>query len=125
MRMYSSYSVKIKHYCHIFDATAAVYRSAIDFLTDVCLKEWESVSAVKGDLMRQQYVEHLCHSTRQNPDAPYGSFDRKFYKFPSYLRRSAISTAIGAVSSYKSRLQGWMSEDPSTRGRKPSLRMRA
>lgn len=71
--------------------------------------------------MRQQYVEHLCHSTRQNPDAPYGSFDRKFYKFPSYLRRSAISTAIGAVSSYKSRLQGWMSGNPSTRGRKPSL----
>ena len=51
----------------------------------------------------------------------YTEFDRKFYKFPSYLRRSAINEAIGKVSSYKSNLANWEKEDLNTRGRKPAF----
>lgn len=31
MQIYSTYSVKIKHYNHIFKDTVSVYRDAVDF----------------------------------------------------------------------------------------------
>lgn len=117
MDIYSAYRVKIRHYNHIFKDTTAVYRHAVGFFIDVCIREWEHILPIKRDLLRQQYVEQLCHRTESHPDPVY-PFDRDFYKFPSYLRRSAISEAIGMVSSYKSNLAGWQ-KDP--KGRKPSV----
>ena len=121
MKIMTTYSVKIKHYNHIFCDTVVIYRNAVDFLIDVCLREWDNIVPISGDLLRQQYVEHLCHRTAGNPDVPYGSFDDSFYKFPSYLRRGAISEAIGKVSSFKSNLANWESADSKTRGREPSV----
>ena len=121
MKIMTTYSVKIKHYNHIFNDTVVIYRNAVDFMIDVCLREWDNIASISGDLLRQQYVEHLCHRTAGNPDAPYGSFDDAFYKFPSYLRRGAISEAIGKVSSYKSNLARWESSDLKTRGNEPSF----
>ena len=120
MKIFSTYSVKIKHYNHIFKDTIEIYRNAVDFLIDVCLKEWNDLSAIEGNLKQQQYVERLCHKTADNPEVKYTSFDKRFYKFPSYLRRGAISEAIGKVSSYKSNLSNWQNSDEKTRGRKPS-----
>ena len=119
MKLFSTYSVKIKHYNHIFKETVALYRAAVDFLIQVCLDEWDTLSDLDS-LSRYNCVEHLCHKTKDNPDVKY-PFDRKFYKFPSYLRRSAISEALGKVSSYKSNLANWKAADPKTRGRKPSF----
>ena len=48
-------------------------------------------------------------------------FDRDFHKFPSYLRRSAIAHAVGAVSSYRSRLKAWEDTPEAERGRRPGL----
>lgn len=121
MKIFSSYSVKIKHYNHIFKDTVAIYRSAVDYLISVCLEEWNTVSGIQGNLLRQQYMERLCHATADNSDPKYTGFDRRFYKFPSYLRRSAISEAIGKVSSYKSNLANWEISDTGIRGRKPSF----
>ncbi len=120
MKVFSTYSVKIKHYNHVFKETISLYRDAVNFLIGVCLDKWDIITTMNQNLLRQQYVERLCHKTKDNPDVSY-PFDRKFYKFPSYLRRSAISEAIGKVSSYKSKLANWESEDPKTRGRKPSF----
>ena len=120
MKIFSTYSVKIKHYNNIFKETINIYREAVDFLIDVCLKEWDDISTIKGNLQRQRYVECLCHRTSDNPDIKYNSFDKKFYKFPSYLRRGAINEALGKVSSYKSNLSNWETSDDKTRGRKPS-----
>lgn len=116
MKIYSTYSVKIKHYNHIFKDTVKIYRNAVDFLIDVCLMEWDNISAVKENLLKQQYVERCIHTTKDNPSPKY-DFDLKFYKMPSYLRRGAINEAIGKVSSYKSNLSNW-EENPV--GRKPS-----
>ena len=116
----STYSVKIKHFNHIFRDTVSVYRKAVDCFIHVCMNEWESLRSIDSKLLRQQYIERLCHSTCRNPDVRY-SFDRQFYKFPSYLRRAAINEAIGKVSSYKSNISNWENTDPSTRGRKPSF----
>lgn len=123
MKIVSTYSVKIKHYNNIFRDTVSVYRRAVDFLIDVCINEWDDISAIdkKLNLARQSFVESLCHKTKGNPDPKYGRFDQKFYKFPTYLRRAAITEAIGKVSSYKSNLSNWENADKDTRGRKPSF----
>ena len=120
MKIFSTYSVKIKHYNHILKETIEIYREAVDYLIDVCLNEWNDIIAIKGNLNQQRYTERLCHRTSDNPDIKYGSFDKRFYKFPSYLRRGAINDAIGKVSSYKSNLRNWETSDEKTGGRKPA-----
>ena len=65
MKIFSTYSVKIKHYHHIFKDTVSLYREAVDFLIQVCLKEWENISCIHGTLLQQQYIERLCHKTKQ------------------------------------------------------------
>ena len=116
MQIYTTYKVKIKHYNHIFKDTVAVYRRAVDYLIDVCDENWGAISEMEGSLNRKRFVEILVHQTKDNPNPKY-DFDSKFYKMPSYLRRGAISEAVGKVSSYRSNLANW-EEKPV--GRAPS-----
>lgn len=116
MQIYTTYSVKIKHYNHIFKDTVNIYRRAVDYLINVCLDEWNNISAVKGNLLQQQYVERCIHATKDNPDPVY-DFDAKFYKMPSYMRRGIINEAVGKVSSYKSNLANWQNNPV---GKEPS-----
>lgn len=115
MKMYTTYSVKIKHYNSIFKETVAIYRRAVDYILNVCLENWEEISSLE-DRNRFVYVERLIHATKDNPAPAYG-FDSKFYKIPSYMRRGAINEAIGKVSSYTSNLANW-NKNPI--GKKPS-----
>ena len=48
---------------------------------------------------------------RQKRIMPGLLFDRHFPKMPSYLRRAAIQHALGAVSSYQTRLGLWEKGD--------------
>ena len=121
MRIYSTYSIKIKHYSNIFKDTVSLYRKAVDFFIDVCLNEWNNITILERSLLKQQFVEKLCHKTADNPNPKYVNFDSLFYKFPSYLRRSAINEAIGKVSSHKSSLSNWEEADLRTRGAMPSI----
>ena len=105
MRIYTTYSVKIKHYNHIFKDTVAIYRRAVDYLIAVCIDKWDAVVTFKGQ-SRLTYIESLVHATKDNPSPEY-DFDLRFYKMPSYMRRGAINEAIGKVSSYKSNLANW------------------
>lgn len=66
MKIFSTYSVKIKHYNHIFKDTVSVYRKAVDFFINVCLTEWEDILPISSSVLRQQYVERLCHKTDDN-----------------------------------------------------------
>lgn len=116
MKIYSTYSVRIKHYNHIFKDSVSIYRKAVDFLINVCLNEWDNISVIKGNLLQQQYIERCIHGTKDNP-VPIYDFDTKFYKMPSYMRRGVINEAIGKVSSYKSNLDNW-GKNPI--GKKPS-----
>ena len=117
MQIYTAYKVKIKHYNHIFKDTVAIYRNAVDYLIDVCTVNWDDVSDIGSSLRKQRYIETLVHATKENPNPVY-DFDSKFYKMPSYLRRGAISEAIGKVSSYKSNLANW-NKNPI--GKEPSV----
>lgn len=116
MRIYTTYKVKIKHYNHIFKNTIAIYRSAVDYLINVCVENWDILSEYKGKAALT-YMETLTHTTKENP-APKYDFDIKFYKMPCYLRRSAINEAIGKVSSYMSNLSNWRAD---TVGKEPSI----
>lgn len=118
MKAVSTYSVKIKHYNQIFKDTVFIYRKAVDFLIDVCLNEWESISSISGSKLRQQFVERLVHATKSNLKPKYDGFDPKFYKLPNYLRRSAINKAIGLVSSYIANLNNWKAN---SKGKAPSV----
>ena len=95
MKMYTTYSVKIKHYNSIFKETVAIYRHAVDYILNVCLENWEEISSLEGR-NKLVYVERLVHATKDNPAPAYG-FDSKFYKMPSYMRRGAINEAIGKI----------------------------
>ena len=125
-----SYGLKITEAYHIFDKTIAIYRNAVHYISDIAmrhydeLKSLESITGNDGKVIvsaqqrRQQKMERLIHSTANN-DATYKRFDKEFYKFPSYLRRDAINTAIGLILSYRSQLQKW--EDGGKHGRRPYL----
>ena len=117
MRIYTTYKAKIKHYNHIFKDTVSMYRYAVDYLIYVCTENWDKISQMDSSMKRQRYVETLIHSTKDNPHPKY-DFDKKFYKMPSYLRRGAISEAVGKVSSYQSNLSNWNSNPV---GKAPSI----
>ena len=86
MKIFTSYSVRIKHYSHIFKDTVNLYRSAVDMLIEICLNEWEDIVVLKGH-EQLTFIETLMHSTKDHPTVKYPEFDKRFYKFPSYLRR--------------------------------------
>ena len=84
---------------HIIEPTIRIYREALSFIIDVCYKEkagWLTL----GGKNRNNFIEKLIHATSDNPSPKYIEFNKKFYKMPSYLRRSIVSQAIGIVNSY-------------------------
>ena len=111
MQIVSSYKVRIaesnQKIARAFIDTHNLYRAAVDFFIALVLKRWDSVFVKEMPEQKQiKAMEQLCIRTKNRPDTPY-DFSEKFYKFPSYLRRAAISHAYGAVSSYMTRLETW------------------
>ncbi len=66
-------------------------------------------------------VEKLIHRTSKNPLPKYRYFDKRFYKFPSYLRRAAIEFVKGQVSSYLTRYRDWQAGMRKRRDAKPPV----
>lgn len=118
MNIFSSYKVKIKHYNHIFEQTVEIYRNAVSFFIDVCDKEWDVLEPLKN-LERCRKIEELTLHTKKNQNPKY-NFNERFYKMPSYLRRSSINTATGCYSSYYSNLKNWKATPI---GNKPKLQL--
>lgn len=89
MKIMTTYKTKIRDSHRALANTVGIYRQAVDFL----------------------------HHTKSNPCPKY-DFDSRFGKFPSYLRRAAITEAVGKVSSYKSNYANW-EENP--QGKEPGI----
>lgn len=89
----------------VFKDTLARYRAACKYICNVVETEWESISVYETSKAKLTFVEQLIHHTKDNQDPKYQDFDTLFCKFPSYYRRSAINFAVGAVSSYHTRLE--------------------
>ena len=99
--------------------TIVVYRQIVDYLIHVVELEWSIFSICTNGDQACLVAERLIHKTRNRPVVKY-DFDSRFYKFPSYLRRSAIHDAFGLVSSYHSNLDNWLNVDSKVRGKRPS-----
>ena len=109
MKTKAMYSQKIKHYNLVFKETVEAYRDAVTFFISVCMEEWDIISFQTSPLRRMNALEAMTHPTAKRPDVPhcFDNANKRFYKFPSYLRRAACMEAIGKVSSYKSSLANW------------------
>ena len=100
-KIVSSYCTKVIGENRIFKDTIRVYRDALSLLIRIVESEWDTGLGelyAKSTLKAQRTVELLVHASRTSV-AKYPEFDKQFYKYPSYLRRSTISEALGAVSS--------------------------
>ena len=105
MEIVSSYRAEIRKLNQPLCATLDIYRKAVAWLIPVYDREWETLEQEKDQNRRFNLAEHLVHETKKNHAS--WPFDAAFPKMPSYLRRSAIRHALGAVSSYRSRMQLW------------------
>lgn len=119
MEVVSSYNCKITNGKDVFKPTIEIYRKAITYLIGTINNEYADYAGLSAK-EKVNHTEKLVHRTQDNPDPKYNDFDRLFYKFPSYLRRDAISQAIGIVSSYKSNLANYKVErhDAISKGRR-------
>ncbi len=117
MKLMSTYKVKIGSAHGAFYRTVDIYRAATEFFINAVMSEWDYISSVTSSLDRVRIVEKLTHRTASNPVPKY-EFDKKFPKFPSYMRRASIMEALGKVSSYKSNYANWQN---TSKAREPGL----
>ena len=108
MEIINSYNVKLTNINKSIIDTINIYRKAVAFLIDIYNNEWTNLVSLNGK-EKNNFAEKLVHKTNDNPTPSY-DFDKLFYKFPSYLRRSAIQDALGIVSSYRSNLDNYNKE---------------
>ncbi|MGL5382053.1 MAG: RNA-guided endonuclease TnpB family protein, partial [Culicoidibacterales bacterium] len=108
MKIAQSYQAEIQSANKQFDETIQIYRKALTYLISVVSNEWDALAELTAK-QRINTAEKYIHQTKANPEPKY-DFDAKFYKFPSYLRRSAISDAIGIVASFQSNLANYIQE---------------
>lgn len=97
-------------------ATVTQYRAFCKALTYVVYGHWAEIKSAKSQCSA---VERLIHKTKSNPSPKYQYFGKRFYKFPSYLRRAAIEFVCGQVSSFVTRYQEWQSGIRKRRDAKP------
>ena len=99
--------LKPSHEAKIYlQATVDEYRAFCKALSYVILGHWTKLQNVNSKCAA---IEKLIHQTKKNPNPKHSYFKRRFYKFPSYLRRAAIEFTWGQVSSYLSRYKEWQS----------------
>ena len=105
MRLTTSYKMKLTGDFQALEASLAIYRQALTYLILIIDSGWKELSKCEFPNQKQRLVETWVHST-QNNQAQF-DFDLEYPKLPTYLRRSAISKALGIVSSYRSNLANW------------------
>ena len=88
------------------EATVNEYRAFCKALSYVVTLHWTEIVEATS---RCAAVEKLIHKTSSNPNPKYQYFQKRFYKFPSYLRRAAIEFALGQVCSFQTRYYDWQS----------------
>lgn len=119
MKIMSSYAIQLSGDLKVLENSIAIYRQALRFVIPIVNIHWDEMKDFDYANQRMVYAERLIHSTSKN-EALY-TFDVEFPKFPSYLRRAVINSAIGIVSSYRSNLKNW-EEDP--KGQIPKLSLK-
>lgn len=88
------------------DATLMMYRNLVRDLMTVMMTHWSALGRFEDNAIVKE-VERLIHPTSKRPHVRYPYFARRYYKFPSYLRRVAIMDAAGQVRSFNTRFERW------------------
>ena len=117
MQVVTSYGIHIRDHYDALKRTAEIFSDAVTYLTGVAFRNWENLSLTDSSYTRLRMMECLIHSGNGNVSSD--SFDKKFHKFPSYYRRSAIMQAIGIVSAYQAALKTW--EESGRKGAEPKM----
>lgn len=118
MRNTSSYKMKLTGDLKSLETSINIYRNALQMLIPIINENWGALSEYEFIKQKRNCIEKMIHHTQIN-QAQYG-FDEQFPKFPSYLRRSAIATALGIVSSYRNNLENW---EKTPKGQAPKLQL--
>lgn len=118
MRLTTSYKMKLTGDFKALETSLAIYRQTLTFLIPIIEATWEELSQYEFVNQKYNQIEKWVHSN-QNHQARF-DFDQQFPKLPSYLRRSAISKALGIVSSYHSNLANW---EVNPKGQAPKLQL--
>jgi IS605 OrfB family transposase len=95
--------------------TIVCYRKAVRALSTLIMTHWPELQGKHHVCMQ---VESLFHATAKRHLVKYPMLDRLLGNMPSYLRRAAIEAAYGAVSSYLSNLNHWITDQDRERGSK-------
>jgi hypothetical protein len=95
------------------ERTVDAYRRAVRAIATVVMTHWPCLGALpakgKGTgLGRCQAIEALFHATAERTKVRYPMLDRVLGKMLSYLRRAAIESAVGVVSSCLSNYSLWL-----------------
>ena len=112
-----SYGVKLNNLTKCLEPTVRVFRDAVKYLINISLMHYDDIKGMSSK-MAMNAVEAMVHSTEKRT-AKYPSFDRLFYKMPSYLRRNAIVTANAKADSYKKLVGLW--ENGGCKGKRPHI----
>lgn len=104
-----SREVRIVDAFKVFLDTITIYQNAVSFLIDVVNEHYVNVCGLPSQ-KAMTFIERLVHSTSSRK-ALYPSFDIRFHKLPSYLRRSAIFDVIAAIKLYRKNLVEWEASD--------------
>ena len=116
MRITSSYEMKLTGDLKALETSINIYRDALRLLIPIINDNWGTLSEYEFANQKYNRIEKWIHNTKDH-QALY-DFDVQFPKFPTYLRRSAVATALGIVSSYRSNLANWEKE---RKGQTPQL----
>ena len=108
--------MKLKGDLNALKTSIDIYCDTLRVLIPIINDNWETLSEYEFANQRYNCIEKWIHNTKSN-QAIY-DFDEQFPKLPTYLRRSAIATALGIVSSYHSNLANWEKEP---KGQAPQL----
>jgi hypothetical protein len=108
MNVIKTAKLKITSHTKTLEPTLEIYRKALSFYIDIVQKKCDSIREL-GSSGKLLLLENITHKTRQHSEVKY-DFDKKFYKFPSYLRRACIMEAIGYLESYYSNSERWQRE---------------
>ena len=112
-----SREIRIADTFKAFLKTIALYQEAVAYLIQIVLNHLADLTGLNSN-EAMMHIEKLIHGTCKR-SARYPYFDSHFFKFPSFLRRSAISDAIAAVKLYKSNMEKW--ESTGRKHKKPRL----
>ena len=89
------------------DETLEIYRGYVRDLMLLINARWPQLARCSGNECVKA-IETLIHPTAKRPQVATPYFHRRYYKFPSYLRRVAIKDAFGQVASFHTRYDRWL-----------------